>query len=52
MEIYHTNLFQKLFNTKHLEDKFTGELLENVSVDELYDDRVVKTVPCLTTNTL
>ena len=40
------SLFQQLFNTKHLEYKIIAtELLENVSVDELCDDRAVETVP-------
>ena len=39
------HLFEELFNTKYLEDKITRYLLENISVDELYDNCAVERVP-------
>ena len=42
----HNSLFEKLSNTKYLEDKIiTRKLFEKISVDELCDDRVIETVP-------
>ena len=42
---YLTSLFQKLLDTKDLEDKITRELLEKVFVDKFIDDRIIETVP-------
>ena len=39
------SLFQKLLDTKDLEDKITRELLEKVFVDKFVDDRIIETVP-------
>ena len=46
------HLFEELFNTKYLEDKITRYLLENIPVDELYDNCTVKGVPWHTINIL